>query len=120
MSSLEPVQPVQTATELHVRLSRFSPILLLTFLLCYYTLLAHTSPFGRQGSAQPFKAVSEAFDTLHAAVLASPLARDTRPSPEEDRRAYVALWADLEPGARLDSRALASDSDQDAPVSAQP
>lgn len=82
-------------------LARFSPLVLLTFFLWYHATPAAMSAPGQHALAQPFQVVSQAYDALRVAVQASPLARDTRPSPEEERRAYVALWADRSPGRRM-------------------
>ncbi len=51
-------------------------------------------------------AVTEAFDAVRECVRRSPLMQDTRPSAAQERRDFVALWADLEQaGPSLDQEA---------------
>jgi len=94
-----------------VRLSRLCPLLALSLFLSAQASLATHRGAGNQTATSPFlapvrmagQAVSEAFDKLRAVVLASPLAKENRLSPEEERRAHVALWTELETGQRPDS-----------------
>ena len=99
-------------------LARLTPLVLLTFFLVSQSPSGHLATTGRH-IASPLAAVSQAFDALRAVVLASPLARDTRPSPEEERRAHVALWSDLETGRQAPPLPQAGRFDPETPGSNQ-
>lgn len=84
--------------------------------LCYYAVAADAALQGRghasrSAAALPdigrliphlelpasvTEAASDALTRLREIVLTSGLMRDTRPSAEQEKRDYVALWADLE------------------------
>jgi hypothetical protein len=87
--------------ELPMRIPRSLHYVLLPAFLCYYAAVANASLPGR---GQPTRAVAalpevvtEAVDSLRATIATSGLMRDTRPSPAEEQRDFVALWADLQP-----------------------
>jgi|GEM_PF-2708455 len=85
--------------------------------LCYYAAVAHASLQGRGLAPAANTLLSDlgralshlslpasVSDTLRSAagdvrqaVMTSALMRDSRPSPEQERRDFIALWADLEP-----------------------
>jgi hypothetical protein len=84
--------------------------------LCYYAVAADAALQGRghasrSAAALPdigrfiprltlpasvTEAANEAVTSLREAVMTSGLMRDTRPTPEQEKRDFVALWADLE------------------------
>lgn len=87
--------------------------------LCYYSAVADASLPGRTGAphsaavlpelgrlvsrltlpAAVTESVGQAMDELRTTIMASGLMRDSRPSPEQERRDFVALWADLQPAS---------------------
>ena len=99
-------------------LARLAPLVLLTFFLVSQSPSGPLPATGRH-IASPLAAMSQAFEALRAVVLASPLARDSRPSPEEERRAYVSLWSDLETGRQAAPLPQAGLFDPETPVSDQ-
>jgi len=99
-------------------LARLAPLVLLTFFLVSQSPSGPLPATGRH-IASPLAAMSQAFEALRAVVLASPLARDSRPSPEEERRAYVSLWSDLETGRQAAPLPQAGLFDPATPVSDQ-
>ncbi|WP_300162937.1 hypothetical protein [Solidesulfovibrio sp.] len=84
--------------------------------LCYYVAVAHAS-LQKDALAGPSSAFSQmrlrmprlavpacltdtvkrGMDGLRQAVTEAGLMRDSRPSPEQARRDFVALWKDLDP-----------------------
>jgi hypothetical protein len=83
-----------------VRLSRLFSSLTLLLLLCQFAVL--TTPAAHRGRVATIfpTALTQAFAALRERLLASPLAVDTSPTPEQARRDFVALWADLETSGR--------------------
>ncbi len=89
--------------------------------LCYYVAVAHAS-LQKDALAGPSSAFSQmrlimprlavpacltdtvqrSMDGLRQAVAEAGLMRDTRPSPEQARRDFVALWKDLEPARQAE------------------
>jgi hypothetical protein len=97
--------------------------------LCYYAAVAHASlqkdvlsgpesPFSQLRRIIPRLAVPACLaDTVHRAmselreaVEAAGLLRDSRPTAEQSRRDFVALWKDLEPSRPEAEAPVASDS----------
>jgi hypothetical protein len=80
-----------------VRLSRNCSLLLLLLLLCQCLVTVNIARHGRHSPAGLPAAIHQAFVSLRERIQASPLAVESPTDPEQERRDFVALWADLEP-----------------------
>ena len=96
-----------------MRISKSFLMVLFPAFLVYYVAVADAALQGHRLSARPAGrsamgrliprlpesvtgTLRTAMDGLREKVLASGLMTDTRPSPEQARRDFAALWADLE------------------------
>ena len=112
-----------------MRIPRRILSILFPLCICYYAAVAHAALQGKSvapaaaslvssiGQAMPRLALPEtvaqrirdAAHDLRQTVMSSAIMRDSRPSAEQERRDFVALWADLERPTPGVSAAVESD-----------
>jgi len=103
-----------------MRIPRSILYILFPAFLCYYAAVADAALQGRGLGARPAAmpsfsrimphlslpsqmtdAVSEAVNDLRTAIITSRLMQESLPDPEQERRDFVALWADLQPARTM-------------------